>query len=144
MAYSTLDDILDQLEEQRVLELTDDDGVGMLDGVVVDRAIADADAEIDGYCANRFTVPFAQTPPRLRAISVDIAIYNLFSRRHAVPEERRTRYEDATKYLDKIARGLASPGVQPIPAPPGDDDIAGAVQVATRDKKFGPDTMDKF
>ena len=49
-------------------------------GPIIDAAIEDADAEIDGYLAKRYRVPFDPVPRVLNKFSKDIAIYNLFSR----------------------------------------------------------------
>lgn len=110
MSYSEKTDILDQLDEATLVELTDDDGTGTVDTSVVTRSIADADAEIDGYCATRYDVPFSAVPVMIRKISVDIAIYNLYSRRVAVPEERDKRYSNAVKFLRNVSKGLISLG----------------------------------
>ena len=142
--YCTLADIQDQLDDQVIIELTDDAGAGTIDTAVVDRAVEDADAEVNGYCATRFSVPFSPVPPRIRAISVDIAIYNLFSRRQAVPEERQTRYDNAKAYLANIAKGLVSPGVQPPPDSVGQEDLNGSNQISARTKIFDTATMEKY
>ena len=47
---------------------------------IIDAAIADADAEIDGYLAKRYAVPLAPAPRVINKFSKDIAVYNLFSR----------------------------------------------------------------
>jgi phage gp36-like protein len=108
MAYCTLDDIKpDQLTETELIQLTDDDDAGVVDESVVTKAIADADAEIDGYCGQRYTVPFTTVPAMIRKLSVDIAVYNLFSRRQGAPEGRKTRYDAAIKFLERVADGKA-------------------------------------
>ncbi len=84
--------------------------VGTIDTSVTDRAIDDADAEIDGYCAERYTVPFDPVPTVIRKYSVDIAIYNLFSRRHGPDEVRTKRYDDAIIFLKNVADGDISLG----------------------------------
>lgn len=44
------------------------------------QAIQDADGEIDGYLAKRYTVPLPKPPGNIVKFSKDIAVYNLFSR----------------------------------------------------------------
>lgn len=85
--------------------------VGTIDTSVTDRAIADADAEINGYCAERYTVPFSPVPTIIRKYSVDIAIYNLFSRRHGPDEVREKRYDDAVVFLLAVSKGNVTLGV---------------------------------
>ncbi len=112
MAYSIQTDIEEQISQDELIELTDDAGSGSVDSSVVARAIADADAEIDSYCATRYSVPFDPVPVIIRKLSVDIAIYNLFARRSVlkVPEERQKRYDNAIRFLRDIAKGWISLG----------------------------------
>lgn len=115
--YSTLDDIKKLLPEETVIQLTDDDSVGAVDSALVDEAIAQADAEIDSYCGNRYAVPFAAAPDIVKKCSVDIAIYNLYSRRvEEIPQTRADRYKNAVRQLEGIARGIISIGVDPPPS----------------------------
>ncbi len=110
--YCTQADIVEQITEDELIQLTDDAGAGSVDSDKVDRAIADADSEIDSYCGARYGVPFTTVPTMIRKVSVDIAVYHLYTRRAALglPEERKTRYEKAVQFLRDVARGLASLG----------------------------------
>ncbi len=118
MAYCTVSDILDLISEDELVQLTDDEGTGEMDTAVVDKAITNADAEIDGYCGKRYSVPLLPVPPVICKLSVDVAIYNLFSRRQGAPEDRRTRYKDAIKFLENVAKGLVSLGEDDPDTPP--------------------------
>jgi len=122
MAYSTQSDLLEQIQEADLIELTDDAGVGAVDASVVARAIADADAEIDSYCGSRYTVPFSPVPAMIRKQSVDIAIYNLHSRRAVmgkIAEDRQKRYDSAVRFLRDVSKGLITLGAD-APAEPTD------------------------
>ena len=99
MSYSTKNDILEQLDEGVLIQLTDDDDLGGVDDDVVARAIADADALIDSYCGTRYSVPFSTVPDIVRKLSVEIAIFHLYGRRRGAPEDRRKRYDDAVSFL---------------------------------------------
>jgi len=99
MSYSLQADLLEQISEAKLKQLTDDADTGSIDADVITRSIADADAEIDGYCGVRYTVPFTTIPTIIRKVSVDIAIYNLYARRHGAPEDRQKRYDNAVKFL---------------------------------------------
>ena len=144
MAYSTQDDILNQLDEDTLIQLTDDEGTGAVDTDVVTRAIADADATIDAYCQGRYLVPLDPVPGKIRQISVDIAVYNLFSRRRGAPDDRKDRNKEAIRFLERVAEGKIGLGVQPNPEAPGENDYAGGVRVSARDKDFDTDTMSKY
>ena len=125
---------------QDVTDLSDDSGVGALDSDVVARAIDDADAEIDGYLGSRYSLPLASTPAILRKLSVDVAIYNLYSRRgNTIPEIRTARYEKAMTLLDGIRAGDVSLGAS---SPSADDDTGPAATTYKADRIFsrGSDT----
>lgn len=75
--------------------------------------------QVSGYLRSKYDVAAifalagANRPKYLVMIVVDIALYHL----HAsipgrfVPEIRRTRYEDAIAWLEKVAKGLVDPGL---------------------------------
>ena len=121
MAYSTQTDLEEQISQADLIELTDDAGSDSVDTSAVARAIADADAEIDSYCGSRYTMPFSPVPVIIRKFSVDMAIYNLFSRRSIMklPEERQKRYDNAIRFFRDLAKGLISLGAD-APSEPSD------------------------
>lgn len=110
MAYSTQSEILDQMDKDVLIQLTDDDDAGVVDTDVVTQKIADADALIDGYCGARYAVPFTTVPALVLKFSVDIAIYNLYGRRKGAPEDRRNRFKEAVDFLKGVAAGNNSLG----------------------------------
>ena len=119
MAYCALADLQEQIDERELIQLTDDDNVGIVDQGAVDKAITDADGEIDGYLGSRHTVPLNPVPSIINKISVDIAIYNLYSRRLAPPEHRESRYKNGIRFLEQVAAGKITLGAQdpdPVPA----------------------------
>lgn len=143
MAYSTITDIDEQLDESVLIGLTDDENTGSVNTGRVDRAIADADAEIDAYCGGRYPVPFTEAAPMVRKLSVDIALYNLFSRRSAagVPSERKDRHDAAIRFLRDVAQGRASLGSD---APAASDDDGPAASRSADDRIFTLTTMEGF
>lgn len=119
MSYSTLTDILKLIPEAAIIQLTDDEDTGSVVTARVDEAIAQADAEIDSYCGGRYKVPFATVPDICKKISVDIAIYNLYSRKaEEIPPTRAERYKNAIRQLEGIAKGMISIGEDPEPEAP--------------------------
>jgi len=117
MAYCAKSDIYPkQIATADVVQLTDDSGTKtVMDAAletIVDQAIADADAEINGYCQKVYTVPLSPVPPLVLKYSVDIAIYNLYSRRadFDVPKSRSDRYNRAIAYLKLIVEGKVALG----------------------------------
>jgi len=116
MAYATLADLVSRHGEDELAQLTDRVGAGVPDATIVERALTDADAEIDGYLASRYAMPLAIVPPVLARIACDIARYRLWADRAS--EEVRRRYEDARRVLESIARGQVSLGLPATNAEP--------------------------
>lgn len=77
-------------------------------------AIADACAEIDGYLAKRYSVPFGSVPQAIRKFAKDMAVYNLVSRMGIEEDTREktflNRYNAAIKFLLEVAKGNISIG----------------------------------
>lgn len=142
MAYCTQEDILEQLPLADLLGLTDDTGIGVVDASVVARAIADADATIDAHCQGRYTVPLSPVPAMLRRLSVDLALYNLYSRRaeFELPEVRRDRNQAAIRFLERVAAGQILLGVStPAPTTSGN-----AVEVTANNRLFTRASLEGF
>jgi phage gp36-like protein len=75
----------------------------VIDTVVLGRALADADAEIDSYLAARYTLPLGSTPGVLTRLAADMTRYRLYD--DGMPETVRQRYEDAVSLLKRMAKG---------------------------------------
>lgn len=140
MSYSALADLLEQMPESELIQLTDDAGAGEVDADAVTRAITDADATIDAYCQGRYTIPLSPVPDKIRQISVDIALYNLYSRRRGAPEHRETRYKDAIRFLEKVSEGKIDLGA----ATPAQTSTAHEVDIEGNDAIFTRDKMKGF
>lgn len=143
MAYCSLDDIKEKISEERLIQLTDDAGAGVVDTACVARAIADAGAEIDAYCGSRYQVPLNPVPGIVRKFCVDIAIYSLLQRREGASEDRQRDYKNAVAFLQNVASGKAGLGAQPEPAAPDEDSNQVSI-ITSRTKIFDTDTMDKY
>lgn len=140
MAYCVQADILNQVDLRTLIQLTDDGGLGEIDQAVLARAIADADATIDAFLQGRYSVPLAATPDKIRQVSADVAIFNLFSRRdEATPESRRDRYQEAMRFLDQVAAGAVSLGADSPAATTtrNEPDISSQHRIFDRDKMSG-------
>lgn len=107
--YCSLDDIKKRLDEDVLVRLTDDSGSGQIDASVVNQAIEDASAEVDGYLQGRYDVPLQVVPTLIRRLSTDIAVYLLFARRgleEAGPDGVIWKaYQAARDTLSKMAKG---------------------------------------
>src|SRR5574341_1516172 len=104
MGYAVKQDMIDRFGDVELKQLTDRTGaIDTIDDTVLGKALADADAEINGYLAGRYTLPLASTPLILVGMACDIARFRLY--KPQATEEVRQRYEDAIKYLTKVAEG---------------------------------------
>ncbi|MFV9485901.1 phage protein Gp36 family protein [Pseudomonas aeruginosa] len=75
MSYCTLADLIEQYSEQKIRELSDrvNKPATTIDTVIVDRAIADADSEIDLHLHGRYQLPLASVPTALKRIACGLA-----------------------------------------------------------------------
>lgn len=142
MPYCTVEDLISLVDEETVKQLTDDEDVGVINQSRVDKAIADAGAEIDAWLATRYTVPLASTPAVINKCAVDIAIYNLYSRRvEKMPEVRSDRHKNAVKVLENVSKGVIALGV--TPAPQQSPDSSGAAY-SGGDRRFTREKLKNF
>lgn len=121
MTYATQQNLIDRFGERELIELTDrsDPSTGAIDATVVAKALADADAEIDGYLSSRYQLPLSPVPAKLERVAGDIARYYLYEDR--VTDQVRARFSDAQQWLrdvasGKVSLGATSGGVAPTPA----------------------------
>jgi len=74
-------------------------------------------------------------PDQVRSLSVDLALYHLYSRRSVAPLVRRQKYEAAVAFLKQMAAGQAVLGGAGDPS--GDarqvEEFSGASRVLDRD-----------
>lgn len=142
MAYITLEQLTDRYGAEALIALTDraTPATGVLDVDVINRAIADADALIDGYLGARYALPLASTPPLLTDIAAAIAFWNLHTFQ---PDQKvETDYKTAQARLKDIAAGT-------IRLPLGDGSEAQAsgetgARVTDRDRPMTADKMKGF
>lgn len=103
MTYATQADLADRFGEPELAQRTDRTNGTVIDTVVLGRAQADADAEIDSYLATRYTLPLASTPVVITRLACDITRYRLYD--DGVSETVRVRYQDAVSLLKRLASG---------------------------------------
>lgn len=145
MAYCVKADIIKLLPEAQLIRLTDDEGTGAVNDARLQEAIESAAEEIDSYLGSRYELPLTKTVPVLGKLSVDMAIFNLYSRvKETIPETRQKRYDNAIRFLEKVAEGKMSLGVQPAPDAPESGQAEGQSKVSVRTKVFDETTMDKY
>lgn len=119
MPYANVDQLTDRFGERMLLQLTDraQPPTGLIDQEVVDRALANTDAVIDGYLAGKYRLPLSEVPPLVIDLAEVIAIYKLHP---SEPDPKIAKdYEHALKTLLQISQGavkLPAAGVEPAAA----------------------------
>jgi len=133
VAYCSIDEVISMLKPDMLDAIIDgsyreDDSERKKDITpIAGQAIADAQAEIDGYLTARYNVPFARVPAVIGKFAKDIAIYNLVSRMGIDESDREktylTRYNVAVAFLTKASEGKVEVAITP------EDDMTGSVTV---------------
>ncbi len=141
MTYATQTQLIQRFGAAMLVNLTDraEVATGVIDTAVIDRALADTDAMIDGYLAPRYILPLAEVPPLLADIAMQIAIYKL----HVTEPDPKIGkdYDTALKMLRDIGTGavrISAAGVEPAGA------SANGVVVTDRERPFAADQMKGF
>jgi phage gp36-like protein len=142
MPYATVTDLQDRLGEARLMQLTDlaDPPVGLVDAAVAQKALDDAEAEIDGYLVGRYLLPLSPVPGVLRVHACTIAHYRLLG--SAVDEATRDDYKAARAYLMSVAKGdvlLTAPDQTAAPSGAGTVLFNGGAKVMSRSAYSGED-----
>jgi len=116
MTYATQQQMIDRYGTSALVMLTDraEFATGVIDAAMIDRALADADATIDGYLARHYALPLAVVPPQLPPIAQALAYWSL----HLTEPDGKTKadYDTALRMLKDIADGrvrLAVAGTEP-------------------------------
>jgi phage gp36-like protein len=138
MAYITMEDLEMRLPAERLVALTDDDGIGTINQPIIDHAISTASSEIDGYIGTRYKVPLAAAHPIITKLCEEITIYYLHLRLDRVSDDLQRAYDNAVRLLRDISRGMVSLGVESEPEATGHK----RVYVSAPDRMFGPDELE--
>lgn len=141
MTYASQSDLVERFGADMLIDLSDraEPPAGVIDATTVAKALADADAMIDGFLSGRYQLPLATTPELVRDLAKTIAIYKLH--RDAVSDKIRSDYSDAMKMLAQIASGAIRLNVAGVePAGSG----ANGVRVNDRPRDFTPDNLRGF
>jgi phage gp36-like protein len=108
--YATTADMVLAFGERECVSLTDRSFLGEIDAVVMTAKLQQASAEIDSYLSGRYVTPWTDTPRVLVGRCCDIARYLLCGAGTQMTDEIRLRYEDAIRYLERVADGRITLG----------------------------------
>ena len=117
MAYITLAQLIERFGEPALVAVTDREqfATGVVNEASVDRAIADADAMIDGYLKRAsYVLPLSEPQPLLVKIAGSLVFYDLHT--YQPDEKIVTDQKQALAMLRDIASGtiaLTAAGLEP-------------------------------
>jgi len=140
VSYSTNDELLKDISEEVLIQLTDDIDAREVNWITVGEKRADADALIDSYCANRYALPFNPVPRIIAKLSKEITVYNLYNRRLGAPEHLQTQHKANIKLLEAISSGGVQLGGADAPEPTADPGLT----VKTTRQQFTPRRFKDF
>lgn len=143
MTYATKQDLIDRFGELELKQLTDrvNRPPTTIDVVVVDRALGDAAALIDGYLAKVYELPVVSTPPVLVKNAADIARYYLHGKAAEKDSPVTRAYNEAVAWLRDVSKGVVrldlGDGSGTEPAAAG----GGAIRANPSSRVFRRDTL---
>lgn len=147
--YATVEDLVEELTEERALELADDENSGNLAAAPVQArlsdALVDASALIDSYAGGRYVVPFVPTTPAIVSrYSTTIATYFVHLRRPNVPDSIQLAYDNAIAWLKEVAKGTVVIGETETPPVVGPDAALEVRAVVTGPQIFTRESLANY
>jgi len=141
MPYSTDNDLYDRMDENLVIQLTDDTGTGQINQTKLDALRDDCSELINTYLRGRYEVPLDPGPKILTIIEADLLVYKLYTRRadYEIPDSVKDQQKNAMKTLNDINRGNIKLEDQP--------DVGEGQYVSNKkstDRLFSDDTLKSF
>lgn len=140
MSYATQTDLESRFGSEELLQLSDHDNLGMVNVAVVAKAIADAEATINGYLRSTYTLPLSGIPDELVRVCCDLARFYLYADR--VTDVVQKRRDEAMSWLRDVSAGRISLGLdtQGNAAPVA----SGGVKFSANDRVFNAKSLDGF
>ena len=128
--YATPDNMLSRFGEQDLALLTErEDSVpGEINLALLEQALRDASAEIDGYIAGRYVLPLTTVPAVLERNCCDIARYFLYGDK--APEQVEKRYTAVVKFLTAVSKGDISLGLATTGETAGQSELTVSIESA--------------
>lgn len=104
--YCTNQDIVDDLTEKVVAQLSNDEEPNIVNEEIVGKYISESSQLIEGYLRGRYKLPLANEQAILKKICVDLVKYELYKRRGKVFDNIQNLYKDGIATLEKIQKGM--------------------------------------
>lgn len=117
MSYITKADLLEELGEDILVQLTDNEETGEINDSRIEKSIEYARGVFDAYARTRYSLPVPVTP-MVKAVCLDLAIFHLYKSRTSIAEGvyeiRKNANDEAIKLLTNISNGKAALDVPAI------------------------------
>lgn len=120
--YVTEQDLKDRFGEAEVAMLAE------AGANAVARALSDASEEAESYVAMNYTPPLPNIPAPLKAAAADIARFRLY--KDKAPEDVKFRYEQAVKWLVRLADGKVKLTFDPSLTPEEKEEVITPAEAA--------------
>lgn len=110
--YATQSDMENRFGTTEMIQLTDHNQTGVIDAIIMTRALNDAQAVIDGYLRAAYTLPLATIPAELVRVCCDFSRFFLYDDR--VTPAVQTRRDEALSWLRDVASGRTTLGLDTL------------------------------
>ena len=114
--FATLEAMIEKFGERQLIELTDNEQPyqDVINMNKLNAAMNEANSEIEGYIASRYSLPLQTMSPRLQSLACHLARYYACTGAMSDNDPIRVRYNDSIKTLEKISKGLIGLGGSPV------------------------------
>jgi phage gp36-like protein len=141
MGYATIQDLQDRYLERDLIQLSDP-LAQTLQTAVLQKALDDADSEIDSYLVSRYALPFANPPAVLVRVACELAIFHLQTLRSLGDlEDSRARYRHDLEFLRGVNAGHYLLGEGASAAPQA---TATSIAIRSQDRVLTNELLDGF
>lgn len=136
--YCTVQDIVDDLTEKVVAQLSNDDDPNNVNYEIVSKYISEVTQVIDAYLRGRYNLPLVNENSILKKVCIDIVKYELYKRRGKVFDKIQGLYKDGIYTLEKIQKGIITLNEGTAETRPG------FFLVSERDAVFNKTILDNY
>lgn len=147
MAYIELQDLIDELGEGLLVELTDDNDTGEINENVISKAIDYAVGTFEAYARTRYSLPVPATP-LVKTRCLDLAIYKLFRKRAELDEGvfkvKKTAHDETISFLKDMQAGRAALDIPAIEETIESPTTSDRILTNAGNSKFTPTKLQGF
>jgi phage gp36-like protein len=147
MAYLESQDLIDELGDVKLVQLTAEPGATEIDPARVVKAIEFAKGTFDSYVKTRYSIPVPVTP-LVKTINLDLAIFQIFKSRTSVTAGvytvRENAYKAALQLLKDIQSGKAALDVPAAEATITNPANSDKILTNSARSKFSDDKLSSF